>query len=94
MNSLETFRYYKDDPKEFSFNLIPKKQDDILHKRYLSNLLTNSIKVSKDIFPSIAKSIEQVFDQLKIDNNWIVNKSFKNCIQLFLKKFGDSKANV
>ena len=34
MNSLETFRYYKDDPKEFSFNLIPKKQDDILHKRY------------------------------------------------------------
>ena len=63
-----SFRYYKDDPKEFSFNLIPKKQDDILHKRYLSNLLTNSIKVSKDIFPSIAKSIEQVFDQLKIEN--------------------------
>lgn len=70
MNSLESFRYYKDDPKEFSFNLIPKKQDDILHKKYLSNLLTNSIKVSKDIFPSIAKSIEQVFDQLKIENNF------------------------
>ena len=74
MNSLESFRYYKDDPKEFSFNLIPKKQDDILHKKYLSNLLTNSIKVSKDIFPSIAKSIEQVFDQLKIENNFEFSK--------------------
>ena len=70
MNSLETFRYYKDDPKEFTFDLIPKKQDEILHKKYLSNLLTNSIKVSADIFPSIAKGIEQVFNQLKIENNF------------------------
>jgi hypothetical protein len=70
MNSLEAFRYYKDDPKEFSFELIPKKQDEIQYKKYLSNLLTNSIKVSEDIFPSITKGIEQVFGQLKIENNF------------------------
>ena len=34
MNSLEAFRYYKDDPKEFSFELIPKKQDEIQYKKY------------------------------------------------------------
>jgi len=70
MNCLDTFRYYKDNPHEFSFTLSEKEKDDDKQKRYLSNLLSSSVKVSKDIFPSISKGIEEVFEKLNIQNNF------------------------
>jgi hypothetical protein len=70
MDTLETFRYFRDNPKEFDIKTFNEKEDDVVYKKHLSNLLTNSIKVSKDIFPSIAKSIKEVFNELKIENNF------------------------
>jgi len=68
MNSLDIFRYSKDDPNEFDIN---KQQVDENEKnKYLSNLLSHSIKVSKEIFPSIATSIDEIFSKLKLENNF------------------------
>ena len=59
MNSLDIFRYTKDDPNEFDIN--KPKVDESEKNKYLSNLLSHSIKVSEEIFPNIAKSINEIF---------------------------------
>ena len=68
MSSLDIFRYYKDDPSEFikqNYN-----QDQNAQERHLSNLLSHSIRISKEIFPDIGKGIEEIFEELKVENNF------------------------
>ena len=68
MNSLDIFRYSKDDPNEFDIS--KPKIDESEKNKYLSNLLSHSIKVSEEIFPNIAKSIDEIFAKLKLENNF------------------------
>ena len=46
MSSIDIFKYYKDDPSEF----IKQKynQDQNAQERHLSNLLSHSIRISKE----------------------------------------------
>lgn len=71
MNLLDKFRYSKDDPGQLSINLesYTKKKKYQNHEN-LSKLLSNSVKVSPEIFPDIAKAIDNVFQRLKINNNF------------------------
>ncbi|MAK12315.1 MAG: hypothetical protein CMI73_01370 [Candidatus Pelagibacter sp.] len=68
MSSIDIFKYYKDDPSEF----IKQKynQDQNAQERHLSNLLSHSIRISKEIFPDIGKGIEEIFEELKVENNF------------------------
>ena len=66
MNSLDIFRYTKDDPNEFDIN--KPKVDESEKNKYLSNLLSHSIKVSEEIFPNIAKSILAQHGLTNIEN--------------------------
>ena len=71
MNLLDKFRYSKDDPGQLSINLenYAEKKKYQNHEN-LSKLLSNSVKVSPEIFPEIAKAIDNVFQRLKINNNF------------------------
>ena len=71
MNLLDKFRYSKDDPGQLSINLenYAEKKKYQSHEN-LSKLLSNSVKVSPEIFPEIAKAIDNVFQRLKINNNF------------------------
>ena len=59
MSSLDIFRYSKDDPNEFEIK--EKHIDEAEKSKYLSNLLSHSVKISKDIFPDIWQSIDEIF---------------------------------
>ena len=66
MNFLEKYSYHKDDPREFGIN--PKNFENTntaLDNSHISNLLSTSIKVSKDLIPTVANAIEKVFERLK-----------------------------
>lgn len=68
MSSLDIFRYHKDDPEEFiNQNHTQNKHDQ---DRHLSNLLSHSIRISKEIFPDIGKGIDEIFEELKVENNF------------------------
>lgn len=71
MNLLDKFRYSKDDPGQLNINLenYAEKKKYQSHEN-LSKLLSNSVKVSPEIFPEIAKAIDNVFQRLKINNNF------------------------
>ncbi len=69
MDFLEKFKYYKDNPSEFGIEPKDfKKNSNELDNNHLSNLLTNSVRVSKDILPKVGNAIETVFDRIKIEN--------------------------
>jgi hypothetical protein len=71
MDFLDKYKYHKDDPEEFSINLNDfKKNSNELDNNHLSNLLTNSVRVSKEILPKVGKAIEIVFKRIKIENNF------------------------
>ena len=70
MDFFEKYRYQKDDPSNFGIDLKKIKKSNILDESHLSNLLSHSIKVSKDILPSVQKSIDNVFKKLKIENQF------------------------
>ena len=71
MNILDKFRYSKDDPSQL--NIILKKDPyekvNNNNSSNLNQLLSTSVKVSKEIFPNINSAIEKVFERLKIKNN-------------------------
>ena len=71
MNILDKFRYSKDDPSQL--NIILKKDPyekvNNNNSSNLNQLLSTSVKVSKEIFPNINSAIENVFERLKIKNN-------------------------
>ena len=57
MNELELFKITKNDTKNFN-------------NQNLRNLLSSSVKVSENLFPKIATSIENVFRRLGVKNNF------------------------
>ena len=71
MNFLEKYKYRNDDPSEFGIELKDfKKKTSELDGSHLSNLLSHSIRVSKEILPKVGKAIEIVFDRIKIENQF------------------------
>ena len=72
MNILDKFRYSKDNPAQLNIVLKgnPYQKRIESSKENLSKLLSTSVKVSKEIFPNIATAIDNVFDRLKIQNNF------------------------
>jgi len=71
MDFLDKYKYHKDDPREFGIEPKDLKKDSSeLDNNHLSNLLTNSVRVSKEILPKVGSAIETVFDRIKIENNF------------------------
>ena len=71
MDFLDKFKYHKDDPSEFGINPNDfKNNSNELDNSHLSNLLTNSVRVSNKILPKVAKAIDIVFKKIKIENNF------------------------
>lgn len=71
MNVLDKFRYSKDDPSQLNISLKKNPYEKIGNNNTnnLNQLLSTSVKVSKEIFPNIYSAIENVFNRLKIKNN-------------------------
>ena len=71
MNVLDKFRYSKDDPSQLNISLKkdPYEKSNNNNGNNLNQLLSTSVKVSKEIFPNIHSAIENVFNRLKIKNN-------------------------
>ena len=71
MNFLDKFRYSFDNLNELS---ITKNRSTETKANYnnpqLKSLLSTSVKVTPEIFPRVAKAIDQVFDRLRIKNNF------------------------
>ena len=71
MNFLDKFRYSFDNLNELS---ITKNRSTETKTNYnnpqLKSLLSTSVKVTPEIFPRVAEAIDQVFDRLKIKNNF------------------------
>ncbi len=71
MNFLDQFRYTFDNLDELS---ITKNQDTETKTSYnnpqLKSLLSTSVKVTPEIFPKVAETIDQVFERLKLKNNF------------------------
>ncbi len=72
MNILDQFRYSKDDPSQLNIKLKqdPYEKTETTKNTNINNLLSNSVKVSKEIFPTITDAIDNVFIKLKIKNNF------------------------
>jgi len=71
MDFLDKYKYHKDDPYEFGIELKDFKKDSSeLDNNHLSNLLTSSVRVSKEILPKVGSAIETVFERIKIENNF------------------------
>ena len=69
MDFLDKYKYLKDDPSEFGIDLKEfKKNTSELDNNHLSNLLTNSVKVNKEILPKVGNAIDTVFERIKIEN--------------------------
>ena len=71
MNNLDKFRYSYDDPSQLNIALKqnPYEKVNDFKSNNLNQLLSTSVKVTKEIFPDINKAIENVFKRLKIENN-------------------------
>ena len=71
MNFLDQFRYTFDNLSELS---IAKSQNTETKTGYnnpqLKSLLSTSVKITPEIFPKVAKAIDQVFERLKLKNNF------------------------
>ena len=71
MNFLDQFRYTFDNLSELS---ITKSQNTETKTGYnnpqLKSLLSTSVKITPEIFPKVAKAIDQVFERLKLKNNF------------------------
>ena len=69
MDFLDKYKYHKDDPSEFDIDIKKfKKANNELDNNHLSYLLTNSVKIDKEIFPKVGEAIETVFKRIKIEN--------------------------
>lgn len=71
MNFLDQFRYTFDNLSELS---ITKNKDTETKTSYnnpqLRSLLSTSVKVTPEIFPKVTEAIDQVFERLKLKNNF------------------------
>ena len=71
MNNLDKFRYSFDDPSQLNISLKkdPYEKATIQKSDNINQLLSTSVRVTKEIFPNINSAIENVFERLKIENN-------------------------
>ena len=70
MDFLDKYKYHKDDPREFGIEPKDLKKDSSeLDNSHLSNLLTNSVRVSKEILPKVGSAIEIVFERISTTAN-------------------------
>ena len=71
MNFLDQFRYTFDNLSELS---IVKSENTETKTNYnnpqLKSLLSTSVRVTSEIFPKVSKAIDQVFERLKLKNNF------------------------
>ena len=71
MNFLDKFRYSYDNLNEIeNLKNEDKEKKNIYNNPFLKSLLSNSVKVTNEIFPKISEAIDQVFLRLKIKNNF------------------------
>ena len=87
MDFFEKYRYQKDNPEEFGIDLKKIERPQVLDESHLSNLLSHSIKVTKDILPTVQKSIDEVFKKLKIENQF-------NFVEMLLAEHEKSRDDI
>ena len=66
MNFLDKFRYSFDNLNEIeNLKNEDKEKKNIYNNPFLKSLLSNSVKVTNEIFPKISEAIDQVFFTFK-----------------------------
>jgi len=71
MNNLDKFRYSFDDPSQLNISLKKNPYEKATNQKSdnINQLLSTSVRVTKEIFPNINSAIDNVFKRLKIENN-------------------------
>ena len=71
MNNLDKFRYSFDDPSQLNISLKKDPYEKATNQKSdnINQLLSTSVRVTKEIFPNINSAIDNVFKRLKIENN-------------------------
>ena len=71
MNNLDKFRYSFDDPSQLNISLKKDPYEKATNQKSdnINQLLSTSVRVTREIFPNINSAIENVFKRLKIENN-------------------------
>ena len=71
MNNLDKFRYFFDDPSQLNISLKKDPYEKATNQKSdnINQLLSTSVRVTKEIFPNINSAIDNVFKRLKIENN-------------------------
>ena len=95
MNNLDKFRYSFDDPSQLNISLKkdPYEKATIQKSDNINQLLSTSVRVTKEIFPNINSAIENVFKRLKIENNlnfFITANHFQTQASCSAMPLGDS----
>ena len=70
MNNLDKFRYSFDDPSQLNISLKKDPYEKATNQKSdnINQLLSTSVRVTKEIFPNINSAIDNVFKRLKIEN--------------------------
>ena len=70
MDFFDKYKFSSDNPDEFGIDIKKFKKSEVLDESHLSNLLSHSIRITKDILPNVTKSINTVFKRLEIENQF------------------------
>ena len=70
MDFFDKYKFASDNPDEFGIDIKKFEKPKVLDESHLSNLLSHSISVTKDILPNVTKSIDTVFKKLQIENQF------------------------
>ena len=70
MDFFDKYKFSSDNPDEFGIDIKKFKKSEVLDESHLSNLLSHSIRITKDILPNVTKSINTVFQRLEIENQF------------------------
>jgi hypothetical protein len=95
MNNLDKFRYSFDDPSQLNISLKKDPYEKATNQKSdnINQLLSTSVRVTKEIFPNINSAIENVFKRLKIENNlnfFITANHFQTQASCSAMPLGDS----
>lgn len=70
MDYLDKYKFSCDNPEEFGIDIKKYKKQNVLDESHISDLLSHSIRITKDILPKVSKSINTVFEKLEIENQF------------------------
>ena len=70
MDYLDKYKFSCDNPEEFGIDIKKYKKHNVLDESHISDLLSHSIRITKDILPKVSKSINTVFEKLEIENQF------------------------